>query len=333
MKRLAPESGLPIVDALDVEELPRGRVTKLFVQMATDGLGVPVRIPMMVARGVKEGPVFGLTAAVHGNELNGIPVIHRLFERLDCRTLRGSVVAAVVVNVPGYGMQQRSFHDGQDLNHIFPGRADGNCGQVYAARFLDRVLSQFNYLVDLHTASFGRVNSLYVRADLENPTAARMALLQRPQIIVHNPPSDRTLRGAASELGVPAITVEIGNPQRFHRDYIKRSLVGLRSVLAEVGMTAKRQERLGSQPVLCQRSFWTYTDRGGLLSVKPEVTDRVEKDQVVAELTDAFGDILREYRAPESGVVIGRSVNPVAPTGARILHIGLLADEQLQEKS
>ncbi|PRP92209.1 Succinylglutamate desuccinylase / Aspartoacylase family protein [Enhygromyxa salina] len=315
-----------VVEYFEPEDLPVGRITRLLVEIAHDGLSRPIQLPVLVARGAKPGPVFGLTAALHGNELNGIPVIRRLLGRLDPKALRGTVVGVIVVNVPGYLNHTRYFGP-WDLNHMFPGHAEGNAASVYVNRLLERLVCKFDFLVDLHTASFGRVNSLYVRADMTNERAARMAYLQRPQIIVHNPPSDRTLRGAAAELGIPAVTVEIGNPHRFHRDYIKRTLTGLRSVLAREKMIRPRAVKLGPPPVLCDRSHWIYTDHGGLLEVFPGVTDRVESGEAVARLTTPFGDLIADYEAPDTGVIVGHSVNPVAETGARILHIGFPVED------
>lgn len=319
--------GAQLTDRLDLDALPRGQISRLRLELVHDGLGRPVRLPVLVARGQRPGPTFGITAAVHGNELNGIPVIHGLLSQLQLSSLRGTVVAVVAVNVPGVLMRQRAFPDGRDLNHLFPGRPDGSASEVYAHRLLDRVVRHFDLHVDLHTASFGRVNSLYVRADMTDPIAAQMAYLQRPQIIVHNPPWDRTLRGAASAAGIPSITVEIGNPHRFQRDYIKRSRVGLRAVLAQAGMVTMRPVGPGDPPVVCLRSAWLHTEHGGLLEVFPHVTENVGESEVIANLTSVYGDLVREYRSPVDGVVIGKSVDPVAETGARIAHIGVLAPD------
>ena len=139
---------LQSTDHLSVEDLPRGRRTRLSIELVHDGLGRSIKVPVIVARGERDGPVFGVTAAVHGNEINGIPVIHRLLERLDLKKLRGTVVAVIVVNVPGYLLHQRNFADGTDLNHIMPGKPDGNVAQVYGHRFIERIVKQFNYLVD-----------------------------------------------------------------------------------------------------------------------------------------------------------------------------------------
>ncbi len=315
-----------LLSALQLSMLPSGQISRALVELAHDGMARPIRVPIVVAKGRSEGPVFGLTAAVHGNELNGLPVLHQLFDWIEPKKLKGTIVGVLAVNVPGILMFQREFIDGTDLNRIMPGKADGNISEVYAHRFVDRIVKHFDYLIDLHTASFGRVNSLYVRADMKQEKTSRMAYLQRPQIIVHNEASDRTLRGTTMELKIPSITVEIGDPQRFKPEFIKRSVMGIRAVLGEFGLLPKTKISLGQEPVICDRSKWIYTDHGGLLTVFPQVAERVETDQVLARLTNVFGDLLEEYRAPEDGIVVGRSVNPIAQTGARIVQLGHVAD-------
>ena len=318
--------GSHIVDELDIDHLPKGRRTRLQVSLIHDGMGRPLRLPVIVARGERDGPIFGITAALHGNEINGIPVVHRLIESIDLRALKGTIVAVLVVNVPAFLNYERTFDDRTDMNHIMPGKPNGNIAEVYAHRFMDRIVGRFQYLIDLHTASFGNINSLYVRADMTDPVSAEMAYLQRPQIILHNPPSDYTLRGSAMEMGIPSITVEIGNPQIFQPKQIKASVGGIRRVLCEIGMLARRPVSQGPSPILCSRSQWLYTDHGGLLEVVHNPTDRIESGDIVARQTNIFGDLICEYRAPEPGVIIGRSANPVGQTGSRILHFGTIVD-------
>lgn len=313
------------VDSLDIEALPIGATTRLLVDLVHDGFGRAVSVPVMVARGRKPGPVFGLTAAVHGNELNGIPVIHRLFEKLDHGELRGTLVAVVVANISGFVTNQRELLHGRDMNHVFPGRPNGNVSQVYAHRLVERVINRVERLLDLHTASFGRVNSLYVRADLSDRDSARMAYLLRPQIVLHNSPSDLTLRGHVRELGHPSITIEIGDPQRFQSEFIRSTLTGVRRILTDCGMLQKRSYAPAPAPVICESSRWVYTDHGGLLEVLPKLTDQVEKGEPIARLRDIFGQVTRTYEAPYDGIIIGHSTNPVAQTGARIIHLGRIA--------
>lgn len=314
-----------IVDHIDISELPDGQRTDLWLHIADDQVGLPIRLPVIAIKGSSPGPVIGLTAAVHGDEVNGIAVIHRLSSKLDPTKLSGAVVAIPVVNVPAFRHHQRRMLEGVDLNHEFPGAPDGPLGDVYAHRLLTRAIAKFDQLIDLHTASRGRANCLYVRADLTDPATARMARLQRPQIILHNPPSDGTLRGAAAELGVHAITVEVGNPSRFQKEIVRRTVIGVRSVLAEAGVIKARPAAEGAAPLICSSSRWLYTDAGGLLDVFPSTAEHVEKGQPIARLVDVFGGLKESIEAPDDGVIIGKSTDPVAATGARIVHLGRLA--------
>ena len=313
------------VDRLELEGLPEGEISTFWLKIAEDVMGLPVRLPIMVARGTRPGPIAGISAAIHGDEINGIPVIHRFFRRLDPTRLRGTVVGVPVVNAQAFGLHQRLMREGFDLNHGFPGDPAGNAVKQYAHSISERILAKVDLLLDLHTASRGRSNTLYVRADLSQSETARMAYLQRPTIILHNPSSDGTLRGAASDMGVPAITVEIGNPSRFQKDFIHRTEVGIRAVLAEWGMLPKRAVREGDPPVVCESSLWLYADAGGLLEIIPPLGTRVVAGEPIAKLTDLFGQEVKMFHAPRDGIVVGRSVDPVAASGARILHLGVEA--------
>lgn len=319
-----PGDNLPIVLDFNLEDTPIGTIRHYWLRIISDGFSNPVCIPLIVARGRKPGPVLGLTAAVHGNELNGIPVIQRLFQEVDPEELRGTIVGVPVVNVPSFMRRKRRFNDGVDLNHIMPGKQDGNISQVYAYRFFHRLVRHFDYLLDLHTASFGRINSYYIRADMDIPVVREMALLQNADIIVHNPPSDGTLRGAADELGIPAITLEVGNPNTYQRRLIRSGITGIHNVLCHLDMVDDEIEKPEKEAVLCQSSRWLYTEMGGLLYVHVDLRERVKAGQIVATLRNVFGAKMQEYTAPFDGIVIGKSVSPVNQSGGRILHLGLL---------
>jgi hypothetical protein len=314
---------IEVVESFDPDEFPRGTITRLRISMVGNGLGGLVSVPVLVARGVEPGPVMGLTAALHGNELNGVRVIQNFMAELDAHRLRGTIIAVPVVNVPGYLMNVRQFNDGADLNRVMPGKLGGTQSQVYAHRFMTRVVCHFEYLIDLHTASFGRINTLYVRADLTHPETSWMARAQQPQILLHNTGADGTLRGAAMERGIHAITVEIGNPNRFQESLIEQGEIGVRNVMVRLGMLPANEQVTGHEPVVCVRSYWMYTEVGGVLEVFPDLADRIEKGDKVARVADIFGDTQAEYFAPESGIVIGRSTHPVNQTGSRILHLGI----------
>ena len=312
------------IEEIDISKTPKGEVGYYWLKLISDGFGSPINVPVMVARGIGDGPVLGVTAAVHGNELNGVSVIQRLFNEIDTKELRGTIVGIPVANIPAFIRKKRRFNDGVDLNHIMPGKEDGNVSQVYAYRFVERVIKHFDFLLDLHTASTGRINSYYIRADMDQPIVKKMALLQNADIIVHNPPSDGTLRGAADDLNIPAITLEVGNPNIYQRRLIRSGVEGVHNVLCHLGMVDDEPVKIDRDTVLCGSSKWIYTDTGGLLTVNAELRQILKKGEKIAELRNVFGTKIKEYYAPEDGIVIGKSISPVNQTGGRILHLGIL---------
>lgn len=313
---------IPVIKRIDIDLVPKETIQRYWLHLTSDGIGTPQYIPVIIIRGINDKHVVGVTAVMHGNELNGISVVQKLVNRIDPLKLEGVLVCIPVSNVPAFLRKQRDFSDGVDLNRIMPGSEWGNESDIYAYRLISRVINEFDYLIDLHTASFGNINSFYVRANMNIPEVARMAWWQNPQIIVHKE-SVGTLRYAAENLGIHTITVEIGDPNRFQKEVISNALDGILNTLIHLDMIEGEFEQIELKPVECDKSYWLHTDRGGLLDVYPKLADYVKPGEVIAKVSNIFGDVLETYTAPESGIVIGKNMYPVNPTGGRILHLGI----------
>ena len=324
MKNMLRENK-PVSEILDlrIEDTPQGTIRAYWLPIVNNGIGEPIRLPILVARGFQDGPVLGLTAAIHGNELNGIPVIQELFSKLDVHKLCGTIIACLAVNVPGLLLEQRKFNEGTDLNHIAPGKLNGDMANVYMARLVERLLPPLQYLIDIHTASFGRVNSYYIRANMAKEEPAQMARLQNPEIILDNPAHDGTFRSTAMEMGIHAITLELKDPSVFQYDVIEDALIGVRNVLYDLKMLEGTPTFPGTSTILCDSSYWIYTDEGGILKVYPDVKQIIKKGELIADVRTIFGSIIKEYFASDDGIVIGKSVNPINQSGSRILHLGI----------
>jgi len=319
-----------IVESLPLDELEPGRVHRLRLAMTQNATGNETLVPVFVIRAEGDpSPVVGITAAIHGNELNGIRVVQELAASLarDPSAMRlGTIIAVPLLNVPGYLNETRTFSDGVDLNRIMPGKPHGNESELYAHRIMELIIKRCDYLFDLHTASFGRVNTHYVRCDLRSPTVMTLAALLEPQIILHSPNSDGTLRGAAAQLGIEALTVEVGDPQRIQRGMVREAYSGLTAALAHLGVLDPVDPHPEEELIKCARSYWMYTDRGGLLHVLPSLGERVKRGDEVARLRDVWGDLVVRFYAPEDSVVIGKSTNPTAGAGSRVVHLGVEGD-------
>lgn len=316
---------------LNISSFKRGQVHRVQIHISDNSLGVPWRVPVIIVRGKKAGTVLGITAAVHGDELNGISTIFKLIESIDPCEMAGTLVLVPISNTPGYLLRQRYFSDNIDLNRIMPGKPQGNPSQIYAYHFTSKIVSKFDFLLDLHTASFGRVNSLYIRADLDNPICRTLAYLQNPQIIVSKYDTEGTLRGWASSQGIPSITIEIGNPNAFQHTLIDETLEGILNTMRFLNMIEGEVKDMVTDADIVDSSYWIYSTRGGVVDVFPELTEHVEKGQLIAKVYDVFGQVKEEILADKAGVVIGKNLRPNCEAGTRILHLGVGEIEPLPE--
>lgn len=310
-------------EELNLDELESGQLHRVHVHLIDNSLGVPWRVPVIVVKGKGKGPTLGLTAALHGDELNGISTIFKLIGEVDPKKLSGNLVLVPISNVPGYLSNQRYFSDSVDLNRIMPGKPVGTTSQLYAHTFTHKIVNRFDYLLDLHTASHGRVNSLYIRADIDSEEPRTLAFLQNPQIIVKKFDEQGTLRGWASDKGIPAITIEIGNSNAFQHTLIDETLEGILNTMRHLGMIEGEVKDMVTDATVCDNSYWIYSTKGGLVDVYPKLADHIKKDQIIAKVYDVFGQVKEEIRSDRNGIVIGKNIRPNCDAGTRIVHLGV----------
>lgn len=310
-------------EELSLSRLEKGKVHRILVGLSDNPLGVSWKVPLIVLKGLEKGPVVGITAALHGNELNGISTIFKLIDSIDVKKLKGTLVLVPISNVPGYLMNQRFFSDNVDLNRIMPGAAEGATSKIYAYQLTQKIVKKFNYLLDLHTASHGRVNTLYIRADLDNEKTRTLAYLQNPQIIVSKYDEEGTLRSWANEQGIASITIEIGNPNSFQASLVDETLDGILNTLRYLKMIRGKVKDYIDDVVICDHSYWIYSKTGGIIDVVVKLADQVEKGQIIAYVYDVFGQVKEEVRADRAGVVIGKNIRPNCDAGTRVVHLGV----------
>ncbi|WP_016991331.1 succinylglutamate desuccinylase/aspartoacylase family protein [Flavobacterium sp. ACAM 123] len=322
---------VPIIKNLSELDNKHIGVRNYWLEMGTNTYNFPILIPVVVIQGSSNGPTLGLTAAIHGDELNGIPIIHELISSIDAKRLKGRVIAIPGVNAYSIQNDQRRFIDDEDLNRIFPGKIDGDRSQQYAYKINERVLPSFNIHIDMHTASFGRVNSMYARVDSSNDTLRILAKLQQPDIILNSKgastvgaKTSSTMREEATAKGKQSITIEYGNPQVFQGEMTDRGVKGILNTLAWLNMYETINiDKFEDNAIYCKKSYWIYMEEGGFLDVPVALKQHLQKGDKFATVRNAFGSIIKEYFAPEDGVVIGKSTNPANMNGGRIIHLGI----------
>jgi predicted deacylase len=263
-----------------------------------------------------------LSAAIHGDELNGIQIIRRVLSALDAKTLRGAVIAVPIVNPLGFINQSRYLPDRRDLNRSFPGSARGSTASRLAHLFMDQVVNHCSVGIDLHTATNHRINHPQLRGNLDDPETLRLARAFGAPFSIHARLRDGSLRQAAAERKKTVLLYEAGQAHRFDDYAIEMGVVGIMRTLRAMGMIDARLPK--AEPTkLIRRTRWVRARRGGIADIVVDLGDPVVAGQTLAYVADAFGTRPTQVKAPESGWVIAQSLRPLVNSGDGLVHIAM----------
>jgi uncharacterized protein len=288
-------------------------------------------LPMAVLNGAGDGPRMFVTAAVHGDELNGIAVCRNLLDRLDPVDLDGTLIVVPIVNVLGVQFGSRYLPDRRDLNRSFPGSHDGSMAGRIARLLLDEVIVGCDVGVDLHTAANHRTNVPQVRVHTGDETARSLAVTFGAPFVLDAKLRPGSLREIAFDRGVPVLTYEGGGPLRFDDDAIEVATTGTLRVLARLGMIDDAPPPSHAAPMVLHASRWLRAERGGLLELHVAPGDRVEAGQPLWSTVGPLGQERNTQEAEEEGYVIGATTLPLVAPGQALLHVALPGDREPSE--
>ncbi|MBT8091619.1 MAG: succinylglutamate desuccinylase/aspartoacylase family protein [Gammaproteobacteria bacterium] len=298
-----------------------GNRVKVDLPVADLYTSTSLHMPVQVICGRKSGPVLFVSAAIHGDELNGVEIIRRLLKRKALKSLRGTLIAVPIVNVHGFLYQSRYLPDRRDLNRSFPGSAKGSIAARLANLFINEIVSKSDVGIDLHTGAINRSNLPQIRANLDDATTLEIAKSFGAPVIINSDIRDGSLRACAMERGQPVLIYEAGEALRFDEISIRAGLRGIMNVMRQVGMLPKLKNPRTLNPVVARSTTWVRAPSSGILAAKVTLGDRVAKDQHIATISDPVGEIEERIIAPLDGIVIGRSNLPLAHEGDALFHL------------
>lgn len=284
--------------------------------------GVPVSTPVLVVNGAVEGPTLCLTAAIHGDELNGIEIVRRVMHQLSPDKLSGSVIGVPIVNLQGFRRGSRYLPDRRDLNRYFPGNPRGSAASRIAHSFFTEIISRCDAVIDLHTGSFERTNLPQLRADLRNPDVVTLTQGFGATVILHSTPAEGTLRHAATAAGIPTVTLEAGGPSELELAEVQHGAKGIDTLLHTLGMV-NRMRLWGDPEPVYYRSSWVRANRGGILLADVSLGTTVRQGDLLGTITDPMNNATTNLYSPFSGRIIGMARNQVVMPGFAAFHVGI----------
>lgn len=300
----------------------RGGTSLAFeVPVARLPTGTMVNMPVVVLHGSVKGPTIWISAAVHGDELNGVAIVRRLVRQVKPRHLTGTIVAVPVINVFGATMGSRYLPDRRDLNRSFPGSPRGSLAARLAHLFFSRIAKRCQFGIDFHTGSNGRANLPQIRCDLDDPQTRRMAEAFAAPIMIHANLRDGSMRAAARAEGIGVMIFEAGEAMRFDAYAVEVGVAGTLRVLAAMGMVDHAPPAPEQVSRVSRKTSWVRAGRSGFFLGEVALGQRVEPGHRVGTIFDSIGKQSLDLHAANPGTVIGLLRTAVVHRGDALAHV------------
>jgi hypothetical protein len=311
----------PTIDSWGEVTIARGESRDLKLKVSESFSGMTIKIPLHVRRGVEDGPVVFVTAALHGDEINGTGAVRALVQDESFQLKAGSVILVPVLNLPGFDRHSRYLPDRRDLNRCFPGSPRGSLASRLAYRIFDEIVRRSDFGIDLHTAAVRRTNVPTIRADMSRPEVRRIAEAFGCELILNRKGPKKGLRPEACAAGCPTIVLEGGEVWKVEPTIVECAVQGIKNVLIELGMI-DGEPLVPRHQITVKKTKWVRAERGGFLQFHVAPGEIVEKGQPLASNTSLLGREQNVLSSPFDGVVLGMTTLPAVSPGEPVCHIG-----------
>jgi uncharacterized protein len=312
-------------------KIPPGKTVQIEMPVVRLYTDTDISMPVHIARSKRPGPTVFVSAAVHGDELNGIEVIRRLINQKSLRLSSGTLIFVPMVNVYGVLNQSRYMPDRRDLNRCFPGSPKGSLAGIVANKFLSEIVKQCQYGIDLHTGALHRSNLPQIRANLNDEETRKLAEIFGVPVLLNSNLRDGSLRAAAVGSGAKVLLYEAGQALRFDELSICAGVRGIQNVLAHLGMVRrkprKQSKKLIVTPFIANTSSWIRANASGIVNNLKNLGDSVHKDDPLAEIGSPLGKVFDTVRASRSGIIIGKQNIPLVQEGDAMFHIAYFSED------
>jgi predicted deacylase len=281
-----------------------------------------IDLPIFIRSSKNDGPVVLISGGLHGDEINGVVTAKKLLEDFDqgLELLRGTLIIIPLVNIYGFLSNSRTFPDGRDLNRSFPGSKKGSLASRIAYILNEEIIPQIDFGIDFHTGGRMLSNHPQVRVDFKDKMGLDLARAFGTHLIVNSKPIEKSFRKAAYQARKHMLVFEGGESMRLDNYAIEEGISGTKRLLKSLGMLEFSPSP--QETITITKSEWIRARASGIFYSSVKLGDEVKKGQIIARISDPYGQVIVPVKAITNGHVIGLNNNPVINVGDAIVHIG-----------
>ena len=279
------------------------------VQGFLEVAGTPVRMPVTLINGEKEGKTVLITGGTHGGEYPGVETAIRLAATISPEDICGQLIIVHPCNVPAFQakLQYVGPYDGRNLNREYPGLATGTVTQRIAFTVSSMLFPQADFYMDLHGGDIHEALTpfvLYSKLGDEEQTKLSLEASKALGLsYVCGSVSSNGTFGCAAKMGIPGFLAEIGNLGLWSEEEVELYLRGVKNVLRM--LSVMDGEVFGNPDcIVCEKMVGVDADQTGCWYPCVGLKEHVKEGQKIGEIRDYFGKVLAEYTSPCDGDVL-----------------------------
>lgn len=319
---------MPHVDAHNVlhilgRKILPGEKARINFNTAKLYTNTAVEVPVIIQRAKRKGPTVLITAGIHGDEINGVEIVRQVIANGFNKPRRGTIICLPVINVFGFLNLSRQFPDGRDLNRMFPGTKRGSLASRLAYQFSEEILPLADYCLDFHTGGASRFNAAQIRISANNPQLDKLAAVFNAPFTIYSKTLKSSYRAICEKKNIPVLLFEGGKSLDKNRDITRYGLEGVKRILNHLDMLSQKFsiQMLNEYTIFISKTKWMRAKYSGLFHAEIQNGTYVEKGQLIAYITDAYGSLQHKVKASNDGYIINVNQSPVVYQGDAIFHI------------
>jgi predicted deacylase len=281
-------------------------------------------MPIKVIHGKEPGPTLLLTAAMHGNELNGTEIINRLFNSKTLKKIKGTLIMVPVMNVYGLISRSRFLPSGKELDNLFPGKKNGAHGDRLAHIFVQELFEKADVCIDLQTGALNHSNFPHIYTSLDEIKSRDLATAFAAPVISQGKNAKGSLQSLALKKQKAFLLYEAGEAMRFDSRAIKTGFNGVINVMRKLEMleesinTGKQKNNV----FFAESNTWVRASTSGISHTDIKLGQHVKKGELLSIIRDPFGASEQEkIVAPDEGIIVGFNNLPLIREGEALFQI------------